>query len=331
MVRSAQPDRRWVVLGSSAAVWDVANSGSGNSQVLGAICGRLESSILPEHDTLGPRALDTSSYVEKAFDLGAFFARSWRTQPLHVPGGAISFLGGTWSVEAFEDAHQAARGAGAVIHENAGEVVFIESVSRFDQWLSERARDYASVFGAATAWFDGVRTWNGGAQGAGIGAHFDHSDNFVLQQEGTKEWTLAPPRTIAAEDLARRMMNVPGVGAHDLPPEGTITFMVRPGDLLYIPLFWLHSGVSERDSLSLSLVCPARSLYAAVIPYLLRAMRERAIGHQVVPAQHSLLSEEQHAGIEANLRSATRVLLLKLADDGELLDAIAQMRKDASA
>jgi 50S ribosomal protein L16 3-hydroxylase len=225
----------------------------------------------------------------------------------------------------FERAHAAARAAGAPVNERSGEVTFIENVSAHDADLAARAVRFAPEFGAPHAWFDAVRTF---AADGGIGAHFDHSDNFVLQQSGVKEWTLASPRDLDPADIARRMMNVPDVGVHDLPQSDTTCFRLEAGDLLYIPLFWIHSGVSEAGSLSLSLVCPAVSLYSAVMPFLARSVKARAIGHQPIHAFHAHLTASERQAAARSLRLATRSLLEHLADD-ELLSAVSAMQAES--
>lgn len=258
------------------------------------------------------------------FDFDEFFSVFWRRKPLFVRGGAEHFLGRSWSPDAFAAARTRAlaQGAGAVT-ERPGEVTFIEQVSSVDADLARRAEEFAHVFGAPRAWFDTVRTY--GADG--IGAHFDHSDNFVLQQTGTKEWSLAAPHHIRAETRAQRMMGVPGVGSHALPDTEVLAFQVRPGDLLYIPVLWLHSGVSHAESLSLSLVCPAVSLQAAVLPFLAQVAKSRAVGHQVVPAFHAHMSGEARAETEENLRRATLALLERLTT-GDLLDATLRLQSE---
>ncbi|QTE02468.1 JmjC domain-containing protein [Streptomyces cyanogenus] len=256
-------------------------------------------------------------FEQPSFDFDLFFSAYWRKRPLYVPGGAKELLGRVWTDDDFDAALAGARADGTEVKERPGEVTFIEQVSRFDTGLRDRADRLAGVFGAPQAWFDAIRTY----ARSGIGAHFDHSDNFVLQQNGTKEWTLASSEHLDRQDVVRRMMNHPGVGAHDLPDGDSVRFTVGPGDLLYIPLLWLHSGVSRGDSLSVSLVCPAVSLQAAVLPLLAQVLRARGVGHQPVPALHTGLSPQQRADATAALARATRAFLERMSDDA-LADAV---------
>lgn len=272
-------------------------------------------------DLGGFRMVSDAQHERETFDFEVFFAEHWRKRPMFVRDGAKELLGHTWTDADFDQARAAARADGETVSERDGEVSFIEAASRYDDRLTELADELAGVFGAPRTWFDAIRTYSS----SGIGAHFDHSDNFVLQQSGTKEWRLAPPTHIDQADIVKRMAGVPGVGGHEMPEDDSLHFTVEPGDLLYIPLFWLHSGVSHEASLSLSLVCPAVSLQAAVLPLLARIAKSRAIGYQPVPALHSYLSDEERRTAETTLQAATKVLLRRLGED-RVLDAVHALR-----
>lgn len=264
------------------------------------------------------------SECERAtFDREEFFAEFWRSKPLYVPDGAIEFLGTTWTGADFDNARQTARSRGAVVNEIPGEVTFIENISEYDDDLARRAKDCAEVFGAPRAWFDSIRTYTQ----SGIGPHFDHSDNFVLQQDGIKEWSLASPAHIGPGLIASRMLNQPGVGGHELPTD-RLQFRLGPGDLLYIPLMWLHEGVSHAESSSLSLVCPAVSVYSAVVPCLIRVMREHGLGSEPLIALHSRLSDEQHESAVQSIREATVAFLHSVAD-AEIVQAVLERQDHA--
>lgn len=256
-------------------------------------------------------------YTRETFDQEVFFSEFWRKKPLHVPGGAVAFLGRTWSVADFTAARDLAVASGREVAHRDGEVTFIERISDFDEDLSARAKRFHTMFGVPEAWFDSVQTYSP----SGIGAHFDHSDNFVLQQTGSKTWSLASSTHIKKEEIIRRMMNHPGVGSHSLPEEGVVEFEVNAGDLLYLPLLWIHCGVSRAESLSLSLVCPAVSLYAAVFPFLSQILRRQGIGYQPIPALHSGMTADEREAAVSTIGRATRALLSRMRDD-DLAEAV---------
>jgi 50S ribosomal protein L16 3-hydroxylase len=265
----------------------------------------------------------TTEYEKNTFEPSVFFGEHWRRKPLFVRGGAERFLGRRWSAADFAAALGAAREAGHPVADRDGEVTFVERVSQFNTDLDLRAKGFATEFGVLDAWFDTVRT----EVPDGIGPHFDHSDNFVLQQEGVKEWSLAEPANIDRRVLAQRMLNTPGIGGHELPDTGVLHFTVEPGDLLYIPLLWLHSGVSRAASLSLSLVCPALSLNAAVIPILGQIARRRMLGHQAVPAFHAHMSDTERNDAAGILRAATENMLSRIGGT-EFLEAVLAVQND---
>lgn len=253
----------------------------------------------------------TNAFEETRFDFQVFFAEYWRKKPLLIRNGAEEFLGRTWHVKDFDAAYAETVSRGVSVNEREGQVTFIENVSAYDQDLATRADAFREVFGAPQTWFDAIRTY----ARSGIGAHFDHSDNFALQQEGTKDWSLAAPTNIDPSVRVRRMLNDPSVGSHALPEGERVNFVLNPGDLLYIPLMWLHEGVSHANSLSVSLVCPAVSLYSAVTPFLTRALKAHGLGGEAIEAPHSGMNDEEREHIAERIRQDTMALLNKATDD----------------
>lgn len=241
-----------------------------------------------------------------------FLRTYWRKKPLFVKNGAKDILGLVVTEKAFDEVAGELRATGADnIKERKNEVSFVENLSAHIPDLRLLADRYAKLFGAPTAWFDGVRTYSN----SGIGAHFDHSDNFVLQQTGVKIWTLSPPDTLSKADLARRMLNTPGVGSAPISPDSSFTFKLEPGDLLYLPLLWVHSGVSKGDSLSISLVCPAVSFQALLLRGLQQVMFEQMIGHQPVPLFSRFFTEDEYDRYSETLQDVTRALLGKISSE----------------
>ena len=75
----------------------------------------------------------------------------------------------------------------------------------------------------------------------GLAPHFDGEDNFLLQLEGTKYWTVTPPSPGQLPVVGGRPVN-----GYQSDPARVVKYTLRPGDLLYIPRGWLHSSVTER-------------------------------------------------------------------------------------
>ncbi|MBH8608354.1 HEXXH motif-containing putative peptide modification protein [Thermoactinomyces sp. CICC 10521] len=199
-----------------------------------------------------------------------FFQEYWRKKPLFIKGGALKLLQTQWQAAEFEEmARQVEELDPRLVKRNANGLTFVQKVSIVNERLSELAVRFQKEMSCPSIWFDGVRANHGHS----IGCHFDDSDNFVLQQEGVKIWKLHPPDIIADEVLQKRMLKNPDVGNIFMPDE-YLEFILEPGDLLYIPIFWPHWGVSEGPSLSLSLVCNATNGLRDLLPLVSRQLAE---------------------------------------------------------
>ena len=79
-------------------------------------------------------------------------------------------------------------------------------------------------------------------QGAGVGAHFDRYDVFLIQGEGQRQWQIGQAcsenSALMAHDQLCLLQNF------DVHQE----FILNPGDLLYIPPLIAHKGVAMSDA-----------------------------------------------------------------------------------
>ena len=79
-------------------------------------------------------------------------------------------------------------------------------------------------------------------KGAGVGAHFDRYDVFLIQGEGQRQWQIgqacAETSALMAHDHLCLLQNF------DVHQE----FILNPGDLLYIPPLLAHKGVAMSDA-----------------------------------------------------------------------------------
>lgn len=187
-------------------------------------------------------------------NLNLFFENYWRQKPLFIKGGAINFLKREFN---YDDFFQFAEDIIKVFPQNLrgtpDKVIFIQEVNRVSDFLEKSVYRNKIKFNSNSIWYDLIYAKNGNS----IGSHFDHSDNIVLQQKGTKVWRLYDSSIIPFHEKKSRMLNEVGVGHFDMPSTGYQEFILEEGDLLYIPLFWVHQGVSSGESLSLSMVINA--------------------------------------------------------------------------
>ena len=96
------------------------------------------------------------------------------------------------------------------------------------------------------------------SQGGGVGPHFDSYDVFLLQAHGTRRWSIGRQRDLTLQK------NVPLKILENFEPEQT--FVLEPGDMLYLPPRYAHDGVAETGdcmTYSIGLRAPAASDLAA--------------------------------------------------------------------
>jgi HEXXH motif-containing protein len=201
---------------------------------------------------------------------GGFIDRLWRRRPGKASVYGTPFERVRISDRAFLKAIKslrATRPSDVVAH---GGTTFVQELDRAYPEFNGVRDEIAERLGCASVWIDAVRA---GAKGS-IGAHFDHSDNFVVQQFGTKIWRVAPPDSLTEEEIALRMTGATGVGGARLPDEFE-EFELKRGEVLYIPLFWIHHGISSGRSLSLSVVCNAAPAMDAILESIKDVIAER--------------------------------------------------------
>jgi len=82
---------------------------------------------------------------------------------------------------------------------------------------------------------------------AGVGPHFDRYDVFLLQGSGRREWRIGPHCDDETPQLQENGLNL-------IPPfEPVETYVLEPGDVLYVPPGVAHWGVALGEAISYSL------------------------------------------------------------------------------
>ena len=79
------------------------------------------------------------------------------------------------------------------------------------------------------------------SQGGGVGPHYDNYDVFLIQTQGKRRWEVGG----FFDQNSPRRPNMPVMIIPDWQPEHT--WVLEPGDMLYIPPQVGHNGVSESD------------------------------------------------------------------------------------
>ena len=140
--------------------------------------------------------------------------------------------------------------------------------------------------------------------GAGVGAHFDSYDVFLLQGAGTRRWQISQQSDLRLKpDLPLKILS------HFKP---TQEFVLETGDMLYLPPSVAHSGVAESECLTWSIGFRAPSkqdLSIAFLDYLSDAPPLR--GQYADP---DLRATRRHAQIDTAMQRRFAHLLLNMQD-----------------
>ncbi|WP_150212348.1 JmjC domain-containing protein [Streptomyces venezuelae] len=229
-------------------------------------------------------------------DIGEFYETFWRRRPVVWRGCGSEFLSPAldWDrIEALEARLAREEPAGAEVRRREdGQVLFVNQAQHVLPALDAACAVLAGRFGWRECTADLSVTRGGGA---GIGCHFDHSDNFVVQQQGAKDWLVGLPEHTSPDRRRKRMLDVKGFVPSGRLPEEPFRVRLEPGDVLYLPVFAPHEGVegtagaeegaSAAGSVSVSFSCNAESaLIRYLRPLLRRLSEERAWWEPLPPA-----------------------------------------------
>ena len=127
-------------------------------------------------------------------------------------------------------------------------------VQGVDQYVPA-AFDFASKFRFIPAWrYDDIMISYATA-GAGVGAHFDRYDVFLIQGEGRRRWEIGQACSSASPLAEHNDLSL----LQDF--EIIEAFDLEPGDMLYLPPLVAHRGIALADNcMTYSVGCRAPSL-----------------------------------------------------------------------
>lgn len=209
----------------------------------------------------------------------AFYRDYWRKRPLHIKGGASHILREVLTKREFllicDDLNKLEQPM--VRHYSSG-TLHAQNIDRVRASFREISQEIRQTWRTQHVWFDGSLS----LEGSGIGSHFDISDNFILQQSGRRMWRLHAPDIIPDRTKRDRCLGIVTDASIDMP-ENHMVFELEPGDLLYIPLLWIHEGITTQESVSLSLAFPIDSPLDIFINILRRELTTERLWWSPVP------------------------------------------------
>lgn len=113
-------------------------------------------------------------------------------------------------------------------------------VQAVDHWVPD-ANEIVEQFRFIPNWrYDDLMV-SFASQGGGVGPHYDNYDVFLIQTQGKRRWEVGG----FFDQNSPRRPDLPVMIIPDWQPEHT--WVLEPGDMLYIPPQVGHNGVSESD------------------------------------------------------------------------------------
>ena len=129
----------------------------------------------------------------------------------------------------------------------------------------------------------------------GVGPHFDSYDVFLLQAAGRRRWSIGRQRDMRLQE------GVPLKILERFEPEQT--FVLEPGDMLYLPPRYAHDGVAEGTdcmTYSIGLRSPAkRHLGADLLARVAEAHAEELEHAPVAQSAHAHYRDPRQEAVDA--------------------------------
>ena len=163
--------------------------------------------------------------------------------------------------------------------------------------------------------------------GAGVGPHFDRYDVFLLQGLGQREWHVGPACDEDTPQLGGNGLNL----IPEFEPEAT--FLLNPGDVLYVPPGIAHWGIARSASMTFSIglrAPPVAALLARRTDAVLECLSTAALLEDGATAVLDSRPGEITAAHLANARDAVANAIDAL-DDGRWLGEILTEQTDSVA
>lgn len=148
--------------------------------------------------------------------------------------------------------------------------------------------------------------------GGGVGAHVDRYDVFLLQGAGRRVW-----------EIGESVIHEPDLAAHDELQllqdfEPAFVWEVEPGDLIYLPPGFAHSGVAVTESLAYSIGFRMPSVRNILVEYA--EDYAGAIDRERLMRVASREPTDDPGLIDADTRDAVRSIIRAIAYDEAAID-----------
>jgi ribosomal protein L16 Arg81 hydroxylase len=227
-----------------------------------------------------------------------FLEKYWRKRPVVIRNGAKMFLNKTFEKNDFFKIVENINAERDIsTQDENNDVVFCEDLSSGDPYLQEIANSNGKSLDVwHRCWFDGSYS----KPYHGIGQHFDDSDNFVIQQTGKRLWAIGDPTSISENDRMRRARHEKGSGVAENLDNRATYVVLEPGDVLYLPIFFPHWGISIEESVSITFAVQSNSPLYLLTPFFKEVLSLDKHWWNPVPAHSSDFLSPEYIGSLAN-------------------------------
>ncbi|MFF8367825.1 cupin domain-containing protein [Streptomyces lydicus] len=199
----------------------------------------------------------------------------------------------------------------AALHEqlSQGATLVIDAVDELHSGVQRLARDLETWLRTQVQ-VNLYASWTGRE---GFETHWDDHDVVVVQLDGAKRWKLYGPTRVAP---MHRDVEAP----EEPPEEPTAEFVLKTGDMLYLPRGWWHNVSASEGERSLHLTCGLTTMTGAdLIIWLSETLRREGIVRSDLPRFASPAEKQTFV-------DSLRELLIQELDSGTLIDRYARHR-----
>lgn len=201
----------------------------------------------------------TASYVVETFDAELFLKEYWQQKPVVLKNFFSQFEDPIDENDLAGLAQEEDIDARVVSNVNGRWNVTQGPIKRFEKackgcWtlLVQGVDKYVPDVAPLLYPFDFIPNWrlddlmvSFAVRGAGVGAHIDQYDVFLIQGKGKRRWRVGAPGEYVEVFPHEKLRQIDGFQA-------VIDVEVEAGDVIYVPPGWPHEGQTLEDSLTYS-------------------------------------------------------------------------------
>ena len=211
------------------------------------------------------------------------------------------------------------------LRECQSEVPWTVFVQEIDRHIPVVANVWESHFNFIPSWRRDDIMISYATKNAGIGAHCDDYDVFLIQGRGTREWSIENSFLDPDEEALRL---IPGSDVKILKNfTADQHWILQPGDMLYLPPRIPHKGVSLDDQcLTISMGFRAPALRSALTAFVHHVCQARVGEKQLYrdPREDLVDPQDSPGQISGNARQSMRTqlkqILTSAIDDDQCFD-----------